>query len=63
MKDKYQMISSVCRILKKKKKIQMNLFGEQKQTHRLKNLQLPKGAGGGGKRDGLGVWDCHMHTH
>ena len=24
----------------------MNLFAEQKQTHRLKNLRLPKGTGG-----------------
>ena len=27
----------------------------------LKNLWLPKYTGGGG-RDGLGVWDWHMHT-
>ena len=39
----------------------MNLFAEQKQTHRLKNLWLPKGTGGGWGRDGLGVWDWHMH--
>ena len=26
----------------------------------LENLQLPKGTGDGG-RDGLGVWDWHMH--
>ena len=25
----------------------MNLFAEQKQTHRLKNLWLPRGTGGG----------------
>ena len=25
------------------------------------NSWLPKGTGGGG-RDGLGVWDWHMHT-
>ena len=32
-KDKYHMISLICRILKKKK-IQMNVFTKQKQTHR-----------------------------
>ena len=38
---------------------QMNLFTKQKQTHRLEktNLWLPKVGG----RDGLGVWDWHMH--
>ena len=25
-------------------------------------LQLPRGTGGGGGRDGLGVWDWHMYT-
>ena len=40
----------------------MNLSVEQKQTQTLKtNLWLAKGIGGGG-RDGLGVWDWHMHT-
>ena len=40
----------------------MNLFVEQKQTHRLKtNLWLPKGAGEE-RMDGLGVWDWHLHT-
>ena len=34
VKDKHHMISIVCGILKKKR-IQMNLFAEQKQTHRL----------------------------
>ena len=41
----------------KKKKIQMNLFIKQKQTHRQKtNLWLPKGKGRGGK-DKWGSWD------
>ena len=31
----------------------MNLFAEQKQTHRLKNLWLPKGTGWG-----VGGIDC-----
>ena len=40
----------------------MNFFAEQKLTHRLKNLWLPKetGCGGGGGRDGLGVWDGNV---
>ena len=39
----------------------MNSFVEQKQTHRLKtNLWLPKGTCK--ERDGLGLWDWHMHT-
>ena len=37
----------------------MNLFAEQQQAHRLQKLTVPKGTGGG--RDGLGVWDWHMH--
>ena len=45
-----------------KKRIQMNFFAEQKQTHRLKNLWLPKKTGEGRGRDGLGVWDWHRHT-
>ena len=37
MKDKLHMISPIGGI-KKKKKIQKNLFAVQKQTHRLENL-------------------------
>ena len=37
----------------------MNFFAEQKLTHRLKNLWLPKGTGCWG-RDGLGVWDGNI---
>ena len=46
--EKYHMISLICGILKKKR-IQMNLFTKQKQTHRLKrmNLWLPGGKGWG----------------
>ena len=42
--------------------MQRNLFAGQRQT--LKNLWLPKGTGGGGggRRDGLGVWDWYIHT-
>ena len=41
--------------LKKKKRIQVNRTETDSQT--LKNLWLPKGG-----KDGLGVWDYHMHT-
>ena len=34
--EKYHMILLICRILKKKKKLQMNLFASQKQAHRLR---------------------------
>ena len=42
-----------------KKMVQMNLLTKQKQTHRLRelNLWLPGGKRGG--RDRLGVWDVH----
>ena len=44
-KDKYRMISLICRILKKM--IQMNLFTKQKQTHRLREeLMVSRGKGG-----------------
>ena len=39
----------------------MNLFVEQNQSHRLKNLWLQRGGAEAG-RDGLGGWDWHMHT-
>ena len=35
-KDKYHMISLICGIQKKKKKMQMNLYIKLKQTHRHK---------------------------
>lgn len=42
----------------KQKEIQMNLFTKQKDSQIQKtNLQLPKGYGGGWKRDKLGGWD------
>ena len=44
-KDKYHMISLICRLLKM---IQINLFTKQKQTHRLqKQTWLPKGESAG----------------
>ena len=47
---------------KRKKKIQINLFTKQKQTHSLREqiygYQEWRVAG----RDRLGVWDWHVHT-
>ena len=37
----------------------MNLFKKQKQTHRLRELWLPRGKDGG---KGYGVWDQYVHT-
>ena len=45
--------------MESKKRIQMNLFAEQKQTLKT-NLWLPKGKGGGGK-DRLGTWDWQLY--
>ena len=54
-KVKYHMISLICEILKKR--ILMNLFTKQKQTHRhRKQIYGYKGEKGRGK-DKLGVWD------
>ena len=46
-KDNYHMILLICGILKKKKKTQMNLFPNQKQTHkhRKQNYGYQKGKG------------------
>ena len=41
--------------------MKMNLFAEQKQTHRLsKTYGYQRGKGA--VWDELGVWDWHMHT-
>ena len=41
----------------------MNLFTEQKQTHRhRKQTWSPKGIAGVGWRHKLGVWDEHIHS-
>ena len=54
-KVRYHMISLICEILKKR--ILMNLFTKQKQTHRhRKQIYGYKGEKGRGK-DKLGVWD------
>ena len=45
----------------KKKKIQTNLFVEQKQIHRLEKITVTKGDQCRGK-EGLRVWDWYMHT-
>ena len=48
--------------LDSKKRIQMNLFAEQKQTHTFWKQTYGYQRGKGGWRDGLGVWDWHKHT-
>ena len=42
--------------------IQMNLFAEQKQTHRFWKQAYGCQRGKIGGRDKLGVWDSHKHT-
>ena len=37
------------------------IYRKESVSQTLKNWWLPKGTGGGG-RDGLEVWDWHMHT-
>ena len=41
----------------KKKKIQINLFAKQKQTHRLRKQTYGYQRGNAGERDKSGVWD------
>ena len=50
------MISLACGITKKKK-IQMDLFAEQKQTYRHRKQTYGYQRGKGRGRDKLGVWD------
>jgi len=38
------------------------IYRKETDSQTLKNLWLPKGTGSRGGRDGLGVWDWHMHT-
>ena len=56
-KDKYYMILFIC-ALWKKKKIQMNLFPKQKETHRhRKRIYHYQRENKGGGKDKLGAWD------
>ena len=48
--------------LKKKKKIQMNLFTKQKQTYRYQKQTYGYQRGNLGWQDKLGVQDCYTHT-
>ena len=62
VKDKHHMILLICVILKKKGTNEL-ICRTEINSRTLKNLWLPKGTGQGvGRRDGLGVWDWHMHT-
>ena len=40
----------------------MNLFVEQKQTHRLQKQTYSYQRGEVEEKDGLGIWDWDMHT-
>ena len=40
---------------------QMNLSMKQKQTHRLREQTSGYQGGGGGKKEGLGIWEKQMH--
>ena len=57
-KDKYYIISYICRILKI---IQMNIYIKLKQTHRHRKQTYGYQRGGGG-RDKLGVRDEQIQT-
>ena len=59
-KDKYHRISLICRI-KKKKKIQMNLFKKQKETHRHRKqiYGYQRGKVGEGWIRSMGLTDTH----
>ena len=62
MIDKHNMLPLICGILKKKKRIKNKLIHRtETDSQASKNLWLPKGTAGE-ERDGLGVWDWHMHT-
>ena len=54
-KDKYHMISLICRV--QKKMIQTNLFTKQRQTHRLSEQTYGYQRGSMEGRDRLGIWD------
>ena len=56
-KDKYHDTTYMWNL---KKKIQMNLFTKQMQTHRLRGPTNDY-LGENGLGDRLGVWDCHVH--
>ena len=56
VKDKHHTISPICGIWKKKKRIQMNLVAEQKQTQDFEKLMVIKGDRWWGGRERLGVW-------
>ena len=48
--------------MESKKRIQMNLIADKKDSQTLRtNLWFLKGTGGGW-RDGLRVWDWHIHA-
>ena len=61
-KDKYHMISLICRL---QKMIQMNLFTKQKQTHRCRKQTYGYQRGKGGKEgqiSSMGLTDTNYYT-
>ena len=56
-KDKHHMISHIESKKEFFKRIYMNLFAEQKQTHKLRKQIYGYQRGQVRGRDGLGVWD------
>ena len=62
MKDKHPMIIPICGIFKKNDTNEI-ICRTEADSQTLKNLWLPKGDRRGvGVREGLGVWDWHIHT-
>ena len=62
VKDKHHMILLTCGIYKKIMDTN-ELIGRLKTDSQTEKLVVTKGDGwGGGWRDGLGIWDWHMHT-
>ena len=57
-KDKHHMISPVCGILKKKKKLHKWTYLQDRNRHRKQTYDYQRGKEG---RDKLGAW--HLHTH
>ena len=51
-----------CTYVKSKKNIYTDIFTKQEQIYRFREQSYGYQRGRGKKRDGLGVWDWHVHT-